>query len=134
MIVIEVLSFSDKDYLGIFEFSKNEIYFGQTRGDIIINFQSFYNDILKIEIIENKLLISPNERLDFYLTNGKRTTHPKFIKIGTTIDLNGFVFRVNHFETTAYKTPREVLNDKTEILIQENHKILGLIKAIKDKD
>jgi len=133
MIHINVTHSIDEDLIGDFYFTKNLIYIGKNEGDLRINSDKIMNQHLFIEIFESKLIAQPNKKLEYFLVEGKRTTGPKFLKIGMTIDLGVITFKLMNFMQTKFETSREKLNQITDELIASNHPVIEVIQIIQEE-
>lgn len=133
MIHINVTDAIDTDLIGDFYFTKNLIYIGKSEGDLRIDSEKIMNQHLFIEIFESKMIAHPNKKLEYFLVDGKRTTGPKFLKVGMTIDLGVIKFKLVNFMQTRFETPREKLNQITDELIANNHPMIEVIQIIQEE-
>lgn len=132
MIEIEVISSSDMDFLGVWNFQKNSIYLGFPQADIC------YPPIglsyaFMIEILPQGLQVIPHPKLEFWLLNTKRSTQQRTVKIGDRIKVSDLEFKITAAKYEESATKKSVLDVRLKELVRTESNSLTLISLINKK-
>lgn len=133
MIHIEIIKSKNNDQIGDYQFQKNLIYIGSNiSSDLYFDDPSIMANHLFIEIVDHKLIIHPNKKLNFFLLDGKRTTSMRFLKINQIVNINDCEFKIKNFRYSHYQSLRDLLNSKTDELITQKSPKIELISKIEE--
>lgn len=130
MIQIEITKSPDLNVIYSFEFQKNDLYIGNSSGDLIIQDPELKKSHLMLEVIEKELIIHPQSGVEYFLLNGKRTTTIKKIKASDKITIGKTEIKIISFSFSIINRRKEILNDKLAKLIDIQSARLPVIEQL----
>lgn len=83
-----------------------------------------------LEVVENDLLIHPQQNVEAYLINGKRSTSVRKIKTGDMISIGQTQFKILSFNESFKLSKKELLSKKLNALVEENSSRLKVIESM----
>lgn len=130
MIEIEILESPDRDVIGQYSLSKNEIYLGQVLTDIQINDSLLLNSHAFMEVLDNQLLFHPQKDAGHYLLNGKRALTIRKLKNGDTIQIGQTKFKIISFNYTQDPSRKEILDQKLASFVENQDPRMEVIEML----
>jgi hypothetical protein len=112
MINLNIIKAKDPDRVGQFRFFKNLISIGcNIKNEVYLPKENFKKNSFRIECIEDKLIITPNDNVDNFHVNGKLTTTYKYLQIGDIIKFQEAEFKILDFQFQNLKSEQKLLNE-----------------------
>jgi hypothetical protein len=130
MILLEITDSPDKNVLNKFEFFQNQLYLGRNSVSLNINDPSLLDSHVMIEVVEKDLILHPQNGVESYLIDGKRSSTIRKIKASQIITIGSTSFKVLNFQETDFKTKKSILDEKLNKLIEENSPRLAVIEKL----
>lgn len=130
MIELEILESPDRDVIGHYSFSKNEIYLGQVLTDIQIRDPLLHDSHAFIEVLDDKLLFHPQRDTGHYQLNGKRAITIRKLKNGDTIQIGATKLKIISYNYTHNPSRKEILDQKLADFIEQQDSRLEVIEML----
>lgn len=130
MIHIDIIQGPDSDSLSLFQFFQNELYIGNSTGNLIIRDPELYASHLMLEVVENDLLVHPQKNVESYLIDGKRASTIRKVKRGQILTIGSTQMKIINFESTAFKSKKSLLDDKLAELVETNSPRLQTVEQL----
>jgi hypothetical protein len=83
-----------------------------------------------IEVVEKDLILHPQNGVESYLIDGKRSSTIRKIKTNQIITIGSTSFKVLNFQETDFKSKKTILDEKLNKLIEENSPRLAVIEKL----
>src|SRR5690554_1657238 len=130
MIEMEILESPDRDVIGHYALSKNEIYLGQVLTDIQIKDPLLLNSHAFMEVLDDTLLFHPQKHAGHYQLNGKRALTIRKLKNGDVIQIGQTKFKIISFNYTHDPSRKEILDQKLASFIENQDPRLEVIEML----
>src|SRR5690606_24642108 len=88
---------------------------------------------IMLEIIDDELLIHPQQGVEFFLLNAKRATTIRKLKNLDIIQIGKTKIKILAFEKTLKESKKSILDAKLSQLIEENSSRLNVVELLTKK-
>jgi len=132
MIEIEITKSVDIDFLGKWQFHKNNIYIGYPLADVAYPPIDLSYAFL-IEVLPEAIQVIPHPKLEFWLLNSKRSTQQRTIKIGDSLKVGDLEFKITQAQFEETFSKKTVLDERLKDLVKTEDESLMLISLINKK-
>lgn len=132
MIELEIISSSDRDFLGFWKFHKNSIFLGFPQADICYPAIKLSYAFM-IEVLPDSMQVIPHPKLEFWLLNAKRSTQQRSVKKGDQIQIADLSLKILDGQFQDHRTKKSVLDERLKELVKKEDESLMLISLINKK-